>query len=850
MRRVVCLAALFVCLCAPVTAQRPAPKPSTGPAASGAQAAWPRPVPARVKDGVNPDVFAMTLGPVVTALADGTFDPAQDRLTLRDGTVMPHYYRDTLGVKFYQPIDKSIFPLPPSGLCTWYYYYQDINDREVRLNARWIADHLEDYGAKYVQIDDGWQAETKDGKHGSRDWTGVDKHFPGGMASLAAYIKSLGLTPGLWIAPHGQSNEDVVKAHPGVFMLKPDGTSASETWEGKWLVDGSAPAAHAYLRDLFTTLRGWGYEYFKIDGQPIVPEEYAAKNAFLRTPGEADALYRQTLETIRGAIGPHCYLLGCWGLPIEGVGYMNGSRTGGDVVGGWPGFATALEPTLNAYYLHNIVWYTDPDVMLLRPPLTLDQARVWATLQGLTGQALMASDRMMDLSDERVELLRRVYPAVDIRPLDLFPTTRHKRIWDLKVNHLGRQYDVVGVFNFEEGTSNQVYVAWKDLGLEASGPVHVFDFWHHEYLGAWENGIAVTAAPTSVQVLTLVPATDRIQLVSTSRHITQGWVDLVRLDTDATGTRFTGRSHLVKQDPYELAFAFPRGKHFAIRRASAHSAAGSVPVRFTNHQGWATVRIDPATTTDVDWLVEFEPADGYSYGTREPGGLRAERLGLDGVMLRWSAQYYLNMGYQVYLDGNLLGRTGDTSFPLRGLDPARAYSAEVRAVWEDGSVGPRHKISAVSFSLRSMLPDELPLASLEPSRFVTQEWGGGVATGTISVGGKRHEQALTAEGGSEIEYDVRGLYTMLVAQVGLASDASGAVKVTVLADGKEVWASPVLTKTTGLIDVQIPVGGVSRLILRSVAAGEPPDRSGPPPRRDGLAAGWINARLEGPVSPK
>ncbi len=80
--------------------------------------------------------------------------------------------------------------------------------------------------------------------------------------------------------------------------------------------------------------------------------------------------------------------------------------------------------------------------MLLRQPLTIDQARVWATLQGLTGQALMASDRLMDLSDERVDIMRRVFPAVDIRPLDLFPAGRTKRIWDLKVNHLGRNYDV------------------------------------------------------------------------------------------------------------------------------------------------------------------------------------------------------------------------------------------------------------------------------------------------------------------------------------------------------------------------------------------------------------------------
>ena len=148
-------------------------------------------------------------------------------------------------------------------------------------------------------------------------------------------------------------------------------------------------------------------------------------------------LYRVTLDIVREAIGPNRYLLGCWGLPVEGAGIMDGSRTGGDVVLGWDGFFTALDPTMESYYQHNIMWYTDPDVMLLRQPLTVEQARVWATLQGLTGQALMSSDRLTDLSAERVEMMKKVYPAVDIRPLYSFSSDNRKRIWDLKVSHLG-----------------------------------------------------------------------------------------------------------------------------------------------------------------------------------------------------------------------------------------------------------------------------------------------------------------------------------------------------------------------------------------------------------------------------
>ena len=323
----------------------------------------------------------------------------------------------------------------------------------MKLNAKWIADNLKDFGAQYVQIDDGWQGVSTN-LDGKRDWTTLRQTFPHGLdKNLTAYINSLGLTPGLWLAPHGPSSPAVVTNHHNVFLRKAGGAlDASNTrWEGKYLVDPSTPESLQYMHDLFAGLAKQGFEYFKIDGQPDVAEEYRTKAKFMNNQSDdTDALYRKTLDSIRASIGPNRYLLGCWGIPEEGVGIMNGSRSGGDIVGGWSGFQVALRATLPFYFLHNIAWYSDPDVVLVRSPLTLDQARAWAALQGLTGQAVMSSDRLMDLSDERVELLRRIYPAVDIRPLDLYPTEGTKRIWDLKVNHLDRQYDVVQVFNFDE----------------------------------------------------------------------------------------------------------------------------------------------------------------------------------------------------------------------------------------------------------------------------------------------------------------------------------------------------------------------------------------------------------------
>jgi hypothetical protein len=648
----------------------------------------------------------------------------------------------------------------------------------------------------------------------------------GGMDTLAAYIKTLGLKPGIWLAPHGQSNEAVLRDNHGVFLLKPDGTSASSTWEGKFLIDPSTPESQKYLKDLFTALSKWGYEYFKIDGQPIViREDRTRKNAMKSPAADTDALYRQTLQSIRAGIGSDSYLLGCWVVPLEGVGIMNGSRIGADVLANWDGFRFALRATMEYYFLNNIAWYNDPDVLVVRAPLPLEQARAWATLAGLTGQAVLTSDRLMDLSTDRVELLRRVYPAVDIRPLDLFKNERNKRIWDLKINHLGSNYDVVGLFNFDEAKSAPTYVSWKDLGLADDRPVHVFDFWNKEYLGAWEKGITVDLSPASCRVLTLLPVADHPQLISTSRHITQGWVDVVEQRYDKATNSYAGKSKIIKDDPYELRFVYPRGQSLVIKSALASSVSGNLPVRISNHQGWSTIEFTSPQTAEVNWRLSFAPADFYRFPVREPANLWAEPVGIDGVNLRWNVQPQPAAGYQVWLDGQLKGATTTQVFALRGLDPNVNHTAEVRTAWQDGNAS--EKKAELNFDLKQLLPAEVFVSDLDPFR-ITPGWrqpemDRNFNRGGLVIGRRHFEKGIGLPTNSEVEFKLNGAYRGFSATVGIDDEyknPDGSVEFSVLGDARELWRSGELKKNDGGRQVKIDVSTVRQLVLRVKRVGE------------------------------
>ncbi len=689
----------------------PLPQRAERLAGSGPVTPWPRPVPVRLKPAGPDDMLVTTLGEVSTPLADGTFDPVADRVTTHDGRVLEDYYTDSLGITYYRPIDKSVFPLPPSGWCSWYYYYRVIDPHEILANARWMADNLGPYGANWIQIDDGWQGSGPDTRE-NRDPMGIDPRFEQmGMKTLADSIRALGMEAGIWLAPHGQSNIDVVR-RSGAFLTGPNGDrKAFRSWTGTYLLDPTKPAAHQYLRDLFGKLRRDDFTYFKADGQTVVMEQYEKALPYMAGPvpeGDsvraAEEVYRPTLETIRDAIGPKSYLLLSWGPDLAGIGLTVGGRTADDVVGSWEGFMIAEDATNRFAFLNNVAWYSDPDALLVRPPLTDGTARAWATLYGLTGQALMASDRMTDLPASRVDILKRVFPATDVRPLDLYrPDNVHKTVVDLKVSDLGRDYDVVALFNHDTGRAMNRLLTWKELGLDPDRAYHVYDFWSGLYLGAWSRGVFLDVPPEDVRVVTLVPATPGPVLVSTNRHITQGWVDLAALSTGGTDSTPTisGRSRVVGGDAYTLTFGLPAAA--STYRISGATVAGEPgadrpSVTFESHQGYATVTIASEASQTVSWNVRFSPTGAYHYPVGAQGPLKAQQLSATSVRLTWPTEYYLHAGYRVSVDGRPVGVTFQPWATIPDLAPGREHTFEVREVWTDGTAARRSISTALTLT--------------------------------------------------------------------------------------------------------------------------------------------------------
>ena len=304
--------------------------------------------------------------------------------------------------------------------------------------------------------------------------------------------------------------------------------------------------------------REWGYRYLKTDGLPDLMGAYRRHQAQFYDPSvSAEEAARRSFQALRDGAGEEVFLAGCSGFPLEVAGIYNAQRTGADVDAEWRAFANAIEATMQGYFLHNIVWFSDPDCCLLRPPLTYDMARAWVTLMGLTGQLLLFSDRMPDLGPERVKLIKRITPVAPIRPFDLFPSMRHKQIFDLKVNHAGRAYDVLGIFNYDERQASVEWLNFANLGLPSGKHYFVYDFWSADMLGIYDEGIFVEVPAAGCRVITLMAEDDFPVLLSTNRHVVQGWPELEECATAPLDGVITGRSRVIAGEQYLLTFGLP-----------------------------------------------------------------------------------------------------------------------------------------------------------------------------------------------------------------------------------------------------------------------------------------------------
>lgn len=513
-------------------------------------------------------------------------------------------------------------PPKPVGYCTWYSdkHGGASDEKSLAQITAFAAKELEPFGFSLIQIDDGWQEGVKsNGPKKVFSAFNPKGPYPGGMKATSEDITRHGLTPGVWFMPFaGTFDDPFFKDHQDWFAKTEDGKPFVSSWGGTSL-DMTKPAARLYLRrEVAQLAQDWGYRYFKMDGlytgtatkQVYVNSAYKPDgmgDAVLSDPNKTNIeAYRDGLKLVREAAGKDVFLLGCCApqnMRSYGgaFGLLDAMRVGPDNGPQWKSLLRGPTFASRSYFLNGRIWWNDPDPIYVRASVPIEHARLIASWVTIAGDLTLCSDWLPSLPSERVELLRRTMPSHDLpaRPVDLFENDP-PRIWLLSNSHAAGQRDVIGLYNW---TSEPLTIdePVSKLGLDPNVRYVGFDFWDDTFVAPFQGSLKVTLPKESCKVLAIRPAADHPQVVSTSRHITQGIVDLSDEKWDPASGTLSGRSKVVANDPYTLRIAMPSDPS----EIQTVKLPDGVDQRVSEAPDGTRVTILSSQSREVEWAIQF-----------------------------------------------------------------------------------------------------------------------------------------------------------------------------------------------------------------------------------------------------
>ena len=286
--------------------------------------------------------------------------------------------------------------MPTDGFCSWYNYYQDINEEIINTNIREISKA----GFKLFQIDDGYQTFVG-------DFLSIDKKkFHNGIKPLVEKIHSLGMKAGVWMAPiSAEVKSDIAKNHPDWLIKDKKGNPilVGCSWSRHYAYDIYNPEVRQYVKKLFEFMVIENkFDYLKLD--------FLYSACIYPRPDKTRAqIMRDTMEFFReNTFGAE--ILGC-GVPlISAAGTTDYCRIGPDVslkfddhwymkIAHRERISTknTLLNTIFRRHLNDFWFLNDPDVYLLRDDnmwMNDKQKEALTVLNHIFGGIYLTSDNL------------------------------------------------------------------------------------------------------------------------------------------------------------------------------------------------------------------------------------------------------------------------------------------------------------------------------------------------------------------------------------------------------------------------------------------------------------------------
>ena len=527
----------------------------------------------------------------------------------------------------YHPIDRRRCPKAPTGWMSWNIYFDKAGSAENLAEARIGAKYLQPFGLDIWSIESWqdnslWLPVSTFHHHENRCFA---KQFPEGMKHLADEIRKLGFKPGIWMSLYGEGDDAFYAAHKDLYLHDRNGKPINN-WAGKYMLDTTNPDAIKLMTRLARQAKDeWGYEFFKFDGMANTPRKFERPEirACAKNPNDAK-WFENSVRALREGIGDSLFL-GCMGdFTGTEAQFLDASRLGSDVVGCYRGMGENYNPdgsnsfaqmpvkwknvlhqaecTFTQIFVNNLMFYTDPDTLMVGYALETNEAQVMATIVGLPGQLMFAGDKLGCLRAERMKMIQQVLPVADIHPQNLYPYAASAKIpvWNLTVTRPFDTWHVVALFNFDDAPKS-FEVPLAELGLDDAKDYVAYEFWGNRYVGTIRGALTAENVPIrSVMLFAIREQADRPQFVGDDRHITQGAVEIADLKWDAAAKTYGMTVKAIGGFPFTYYVRVPDGYKF--EKATAPGA--NVTTKALD-AGILAVTVGADATKDVAVTLKF-----------------------------------------------------------------------------------------------------------------------------------------------------------------------------------------------------------------------------------------------------
>lgn len=457
---------------------------------------------------------------------------------------------------------NSTFKKPPAGWMTWYAVKFDAGEKTVLENVEFQSKYLKKYGADTIWID--WEWYHKD-MEGRRD-DGVDtfnpdrQKYPNGLKFISDKIKAAGFVPALWVGfTNDPSENEYAKENPEIILKN------KAIWCGSYFYDFSHPKYLCeFLPKALKQVFDWGYEAVKFDTIPASLEYHDMYHMNMYNPNltTKDA-FRNAMKMAREVLGKNMYMLSCAAIKDQDLLWaadiFDAARVGNDVFDWEDYIKEGVLRTIKFYPMHNIVFYCDPDNVILRDEFnTYNQAASRIYFVSLLGLPMTFGDDFKTLQSERVDLIRKCLPVMDIHPMDINSLYKlpQEFVINLSIELPFESYNVVNVFNTKDTKGKAKVYLDKDLHLDC-GEYHIYDFTNDKYIGAVKDFFESKNDEYQSKIFCVRKKTEVPQIVSTSRHISQGAAEVSKMFFKDNTLCFA--ASLVSGDEYKVALYIPEG---------------------------------------------------------------------------------------------------------------------------------------------------------------------------------------------------------------------------------------------------------------------------------------------------